>query len=221
MKQLWKKWQTNKEFRTVTIALLLVVVIVMFSVWLIAITSNQKEDASSDIVDTYSECVKANKSDVTDEQCVTEDGVIFTNPDQTADEDKTGSAEAEATDKNTSKEETSVPDKTFPENSYLIIEQWGVKGPIDFSVLGEISYTIDREVLTLQSARLDAILPTPCEGVGANSWGVRRTTEVTNKKIGNYYYDQVAPSAGCSTKKDQLDPIKAAFKEFFDYLIAM
>lgn len=217
MKQLWKKWQTNKEFRTVTIALLLVVVIVVFSIWLIAITSNQKEDGSSDIVDTYSECIKASKSEVTKEQCVTEDGVIFTNPDQTTDEDKTGSAEAEDTDK----KEISVPDKTFPESSYLIIEQWGVKGPIDFSVLGEISYTIDREVLTLQSARLDAILPTPCEGVGANSWGVRRTTEVTDKKIGNYYYDQVAPSAGCSTKKDQLDPIKTAFKEFFDYLIAM
>jgi hypothetical protein len=220
MKQLWKKWQTNKEFRTVTITLLLVVIIVVFSIWLIAITSNQSEDASSGIIDTYSECVEANKSEVTEDQCVTKDGVIFTNPEQATDKGKTDSAGADTTDKNANKDETSVPDETFPESSYLVIEQWDIKGPIDFSVLGEINYTIDKEVLTLQSARLDAILPSPCEGVGPNSWGVRRTTEVTDKKIGNYYYAQIAPSAGCSAKKDQLDPIKAAFEEFFNYLIA-
>lgn len=213
----WKKWWANRDVRIAIIAAAVVIVVVALAVWAIAVASRTNSDSSADVIDSYDECIAARGSRQESDQCITKSGVSFTKPSDTvADEEES------STDTTDEDESSTEPDKTFPDSSYMLVEQWGVKGPLDFDALGSVSYSINGEVLTLRSTELDQILPTPCEGVGAESWGVRRsTTEVTDKKIGDYYYAQIYPSAGCSVKKSQLDPINSAFRDFYDYLIAI
>lgn len=200
-------------------AALLVIIIVALAIWLISVASDDNSDPSADIIDTYSECVASRSSDVDEEAgtCVTSGGLNFSDPSRPY-VDSTNGDDSDSVDEDDDDDE--VGSKTFSESSYMTISQWDVKGPLDFEVLGSVSYSITGEVLTLRSTKLDEILPSPCENVGPESWGVRRSSsDVSGKKIGDYYYFQIYPSAGCSVKKDQLEPINQALKDFYDYLV--
>ena len=115
------------------------------------------------------------------------------------------------------------------EKSYLVIKEWGVKFPLDSSVLDAI-YSIDGSNAFLSTKKL-AALSKYCDPInapsGANGAGAmvrslpdnvvfdeKVTKRYPNgKQIGEYYYYFVSPQTPCSNKGD--NPEGAAISAFF------